>query len=313
MPPDVTYDYAIIRVVPRVERGEQVNVGVILSCVDGEFLEVRIEVDEARLRALDPTLDLAAVRAALDLFPAVCAGGADAGPIGELPPRGRFRWLCRRAAPWCRSSPVHTGRTADPAAALQRLFERMVRTPSTPTRPDRLGRSGRRHEPTYFARGRISWPVAYCSSAWPIQPMVRPIAKSMSGAPGGSRSTRAAAASPKSRLGRSPVTAVAARTTFRTKASSARGCPRRPQPGQDGGGARIARRGRADGRSRRGDRRARSRAASAARRFRSGRHRGEHRFGAHARSAVLRAFERRQAGAHHRVRATIPPTRRSGP
>ena len=130
MPPEVTYDYAVIRVVPRVERGEQVNVGVILSCVDDEFLAVRIEVDEARLRALDPTLDLAAVRAALDLFPAVCAGGADAGPIGELPPRGRFRWLSSPRSTVVQVSPVHTGRTADPAAALQRLFERMVRTPS---------------------------------------------------------------------------------------------------------------------------------------------------------------------------------------
>ena len=130
MPPEVTYDYAIIRVVPRVERGEQVNVGVILSCVDGEFLEVLIEVDEARLRALDPTLDLGAVRAALDSLP---------GGVRRRRPTLARSANCRREAGSARSSsprstvvqvsPVHTGRTADPAAAPQRLFERMVRTP----------------------------------------------------------------------------------------------------------------------------------------------------------------------------------------
>lgn len=127
MPAEVTYDYAIIRVVPRVERGEQVNVGVILSCVDAEFLEVRIEVDEARLKALDPTLDVEAVRAGLTLYPMVCTGGPDAGPIGELPPRGRFRWLVSTRSTMIQVSPVHTGRTADPAATLQRLFDCLVR------------------------------------------------------------------------------------------------------------------------------------------------------------------------------------------
>jgi mono/diheme cytochrome c family protein len=124
---EVTYDYAIIRVVPRVERGEQVNVGVILSCVDAEFLESRIEADLSRLHALDPTLDLDAVRAGLELFPVVCAGGPDAGPIGELPPRGRFRWLVSPRSTVIQASPVHTGRSADPAATLQRLFDCLVR------------------------------------------------------------------------------------------------------------------------------------------------------------------------------------------
>ena len=92
MPSELTYDYAVIRVVPRVERGEQMNVGVILSCVDADFLESRIEIDEARLRALDPTLDLDAVRAGLAMIPVVCAGGAAAGELGDLSQRGRFRW-----------------------------------------------------------------------------------------------------------------------------------------------------------------------------------------------------------------------------
>src|SRR6478752_3608050 len=90
---ELTYDYAIIRVVPRVERGEQVNVGVILSCADTDFLESRIELDSARLLALDPGIDLESIRASLDVIPAMCRGGADAGPIGLLPQRGRFRWL----------------------------------------------------------------------------------------------------------------------------------------------------------------------------------------------------------------------------
>ena len=129
MPPEITYDYAVIRVVPRVERGEQVNVGVILSCVDAEYLRTLIEIDEARLRALDPSLDLDAVQAGLALFPVVCAGGADAGPIGELPARGRFRWLVSPRSTVIQASPVHTGRTTDPDTTLQRLFDRLVRPP----------------------------------------------------------------------------------------------------------------------------------------------------------------------------------------
>lgn len=127
MPAECTYDYAIIRVVPRVERGEQINVGVVLSCVDAEYLACRLEVDEARLRALDPSLDIDAVRASLAAIARVCAGGAEAGPIGELPPRGRFRWLTSPRSTIIQPSPVHTGRTADPEAAVQQLFDSMVR------------------------------------------------------------------------------------------------------------------------------------------------------------------------------------------
>ena len=78
MPTEYTYDYAIVRVVPHVERGEYINAGVILSCVDDEFLDARIELDEARLRALDPTADLDVIRAGLQTIRAVCAGGAAA-------------------------------------------------------------------------------------------------------------------------------------------------------------------------------------------------------------------------------------------
>ena len=127
MPSELTYDYAVIRVVPRVERGEQMNVGVVLSCVDADFLESRIEVDEARLRVLDPTLDLDAVRAGLAIIPVVCAGGAAAGELGDLPQRGRFRWLVSPRSTMIQASPVHTGRTADPSATLRHLFESLVR------------------------------------------------------------------------------------------------------------------------------------------------------------------------------------------
>ena len=127
MATDFTYDYAIVRVVPRVERGEQINVGVILSCVDGDFLDARIELDDSRLLALDPGLDLESIRASLAAIPAVCSGGPEAGPIGQMPPRDRFRWLVSPRSTVVQLSPVHTGRTSDPAAALERLLETMVR------------------------------------------------------------------------------------------------------------------------------------------------------------------------------------------
>jgi len=129
VPGEYTYDYAIVRVVPRVERGERMNVGVILSCPDLEFLDARIELDEARLLALDPHADLELMRASLATIPAVCRGGAGAGPIGELPQRGRFRWLVSPRSTMIQTSPVHTGRTSDPAACLERLVDNVVRRP----------------------------------------------------------------------------------------------------------------------------------------------------------------------------------------
>lgn len=126
---EYTYDYAIVRIVPRVERGEQINVGVILSCPDVDFLDARIELDEARLLALDPTVDLELMRTNLETIPKVCRGGPDAGPIGELPSRGRFRWLVSPRSTMIQTSPVHTGRTGDPAACLEQLVERVVRRP----------------------------------------------------------------------------------------------------------------------------------------------------------------------------------------
>lgn len=127
MAADRTYDYAIVRVVPRVDRGERINAGVILSVADSDFLEARIELDEAALLAIDPDVDLDAVRKNLEAIPVVCRGGPEAGPIGALPARGRFRWLVAPRSTMIQPSPVHTGRTADPAACLERLMDRLVR------------------------------------------------------------------------------------------------------------------------------------------------------------------------------------------
>lgn len=126
MPAECTYDYAIVRIVPRVDRGERINVGVILSCADTDFLDCRLALDAARLLALDPTLDVDAIRSSLDVIPTVCRGGPDAGPIGALPQRGRFRWLVSPRSTIIQMSPVHTGRTTDPTAALERLLATMV-------------------------------------------------------------------------------------------------------------------------------------------------------------------------------------------
>ncbi len=130
-----SYDYAIIRVVPRVERGELINVGVILSCPAVDFLEARVDLDEERLRALDATLDVNDIRAHLATIPLICAGGAEAGPIGALPQRSRFHWLVAPRSTIIQPSPVHTGRTGDPASALERLLDAMVRRPALPRQP----------------------------------------------------------------------------------------------------------------------------------------------------------------------------------
>jgi hypothetical protein len=128
VPAEYTYDYAIIRVVPRVERGEAINAGVIVSCPELDFLEARIALDPVRLKALDPSSDIEATRAHLELIPRICRGGADAGPVGELPQRGRFHWLVSPRSTVIQTSPVHTGRTGDPSAALAHLVDRMVKT-----------------------------------------------------------------------------------------------------------------------------------------------------------------------------------------
>jgi hypothetical protein len=121
------YDYAIIRVVPKVEREEFINVGVIVSCPARKFLEARIELDEQRLLALDPTLDIESIRAHLAAIPAICASGAQAGPIGQMSQRERFHWLVAPRSTIIQTSPVHTGRCKNPEAVLEHLLDTMVR------------------------------------------------------------------------------------------------------------------------------------------------------------------------------------------
>jgi hypothetical protein len=121
------YDYAVIRVVPRVEREEFINAGVILSCATSGFLQAHIALDDARLQALDPQVDLACVQRHLAVFPVICRGGAIAGPIGQLPARARFHWLVARRSSIIQTSPVHTGLSADPQATLEKLMARIVR------------------------------------------------------------------------------------------------------------------------------------------------------------------------------------------
>jgi hypothetical protein len=125
----VTYDYAIIRVVPKVERAEFVNVGVILSCPERDVLLCEVEIDERRLLALDPSLDLQSVQKHLAAIPAICAGGDEAGPIGRLSARERFYWLVAPRSTVIQTSPAHTGSARDLEAVMERLLETMVRAP----------------------------------------------------------------------------------------------------------------------------------------------------------------------------------------
>jgi hypothetical protein len=122
-----SYDYAVIRVVPRVDREEFINVGVIVSCPAKDFLEARIELDEARLLALAPTLDLAAIRTHLSSIPRICAGGPDSGPIGQLSQRERFHWLVAPRSTIIQTSRAHSGRCSDPGPVSERLLDKMVR------------------------------------------------------------------------------------------------------------------------------------------------------------------------------------------
>ena len=126
MPDKFRYDYAVVRVVPKVDREEFINAGVIVSCPDLSFLEARIKLDESRLLALDPNVDLEQVRKHLAAIPIICRGGDGAGSIGQLPQRQRFHWLVAPRSTVIQTSPVHTGRCNDPAAALERLVATMV-------------------------------------------------------------------------------------------------------------------------------------------------------------------------------------------
>ncbi|SEM73026.1 Protein of unknown function [Stigmatella aurantiaca] len=122
-----SFDYAIVRVVPRVERGEFLNAGVILYCLTSRFLSAQVALDEQRLRALAPEVDVALVRGHLESIPRICAGGRGSGPIGQLPQKERWHWLVAPRSTILQTSPVHSGLCEEPGRALEHLMERMVR------------------------------------------------------------------------------------------------------------------------------------------------------------------------------------------
>jgi hypothetical protein len=121
------FEYAIVRVVPRVERGEGLNAGIVLMCRPRRFLGARAELDEALLVAMAPDCDPEIVRAHLAAIEAVAAGDPGAGPIAALPYPERFHWLVAPSSTIIAPSEVHTGLTADPAATLEHLFRTLVR------------------------------------------------------------------------------------------------------------------------------------------------------------------------------------------
>lgn len=121
----VPFEYAVLRVVPRIERGESINGGVLVYCRDRDFLGARVRLDAERLQALDPAADVAAIRAALDAAADTCAGDGD-GPAAAEQIGRRFRWLTAPRSTVVQPGPVHTGLTADPAAELDRLLAVLV-------------------------------------------------------------------------------------------------------------------------------------------------------------------------------------------
>jgi hypothetical protein len=122
------FQYAILRIVPSIERGECLNVGVALLCPQRKFVGVRVALDEQRLAALAPGLDAAQIRPALDAIVAVAEGDPSAGPLARLSPSERFGWLTAPASTIIQPSAIHTGLCEDPAQTLDHLFASLVLT-----------------------------------------------------------------------------------------------------------------------------------------------------------------------------------------
>jgi len=125
----VWYSYALVRVVPRVERGEFLNVGVVVFSRELDFLGARFALDEARLHGLAPDLDIALVQRHLDVFRSICAGDASGGPIADLPRPERFHWLVAPRSTMIQTSPVHVGRGENAERALEDLLNQFVLLP----------------------------------------------------------------------------------------------------------------------------------------------------------------------------------------
>jgi hypothetical protein len=126
VPARPSFDYAVIRVVPRVEREEFLNAGVILFCSEADFLAARVALPRARLLALFPGADADLLQAHLEAIPRIAAGAEGSGPIGQLPRRERWHWLVAPRSTVLQVSPVHTGLCEAPAAALARLYQELV-------------------------------------------------------------------------------------------------------------------------------------------------------------------------------------------
>jgi hypothetical protein len=126
VPARESFQYAVVRVVPRVERGEALNAGVLLFARRHGFLAARTELDEAAMAAMAPGCDLSEVREHLQTLERVAAGDPAGGPIAALDASERFHWLTAPSSTIVQTSPVHTGLTADPAAELEHLFSRLV-------------------------------------------------------------------------------------------------------------------------------------------------------------------------------------------
>jgi len=122
----VPFEYAIVRVVPRVERGERLNAGIVLFCRPRRYLAARVHLDAARLRALDPDTDPTEVATHLAAIERIAGGDVDAGPIARLSRAERFHWLVAPSSTIIQPSEVHPGLCADPAAELEHLFATLV-------------------------------------------------------------------------------------------------------------------------------------------------------------------------------------------
>jgi len=127
MQENCTFDYAVIRIVPRVEREEFINVGVILSCPAKKFLEARIELNEERLKYFAPNIEIEAIRQYLEIIPKICAGSDEAGIIGKFTQRERFYWLTATRSTIIQTSPIHTGFAVNAEEMLEKLMNKMVR------------------------------------------------------------------------------------------------------------------------------------------------------------------------------------------
>jgi hypothetical protein len=126
MPEQTSFDYAVIRVVPRIDRSEFINAGVIVFARTMRFLDACVALDRARLLELFPTADTAEIERHLELIPNICAGGSSAGPIGELPQHERWHWLVSPRSTVIQVSPVHSGLTDNPQRELDRLMKSLV-------------------------------------------------------------------------------------------------------------------------------------------------------------------------------------------